>query len=101
MSQAGYSGTPLAAKLGIKPGSTVVVENAIAGCRSECELRLSRLEDSGERVVRTGDHIQAIHNRRRQVLEERHEHLKALSDLREQRSGWKARKSVLEDLERR
>ena len=77
------------------------LENAIAGCRSECELRLSRLEDSGERVVRTGDRIQAIHNRRRQVLEERHEHLKALSDLREQRSGWKARKSVLEDLERR
>ena len=34
MTTSGYSGTPLAAKLGIKPGSTVVVENAIAGYRA-------------------------------------------------------------------
>jgi hypothetical protein len=33
MKPAGYSGTPLAAKLGIKPGSIVVVEHAIAGYR--------------------------------------------------------------------
>ena len=33
MTPAGYSGTPLAAKLGIKAGSTVVVENALAGYR--------------------------------------------------------------------
>ena len=56
---------------------------AIAACRSECEERLLRMEDSGEQVVHMGDHIQSIHNRRRQVLEERHEHLQALSNLRE------------------
>ncbi|MCA9073242.1 MAG: chromosome segregation protein SMC, partial [Planctomycetaceae bacterium] len=78
-----------------------LLEKSIGTCRSECELRRGRLEDSGEQVVHMGDHIQAIHTRRRQVLEERHEHLQALSDLREQRSAWKARKSVLEDLERR
>ena len=34
MTTAGYSGTPLAAKLGIKPGAVVVVENAIADYRA-------------------------------------------------------------------
>ncbi len=77
------------------------LEKAIAACRADCELRRGRLEDSGERVVHMGDQIQSIHTRRREVLEERHEHLQALSNLREQRSAWKARKSVLEDLERR
>ena len=77
------------------------LEESIAACRTECESRRANLEDSGERVVHMGDHIQAIHTRRRELLEERHEHLQALSDLREQRSAWKARKSVLEDLERR
>ena len=33
MTPTGYSGTPLVTKLGIKSGSTVVVENAIAGYR--------------------------------------------------------------------
>ncbi len=77
------------------------LEESIAACRAECESRRAKLEDSGERVVHMGDHIQTIHTRRRELLEERHEHLQALSDLREQRSAWKARKSVLEDLERR
>ena len=66
------------------------LEEAITACRSECEQRRGKLEHSGERVVHMGDDIQAIHNRRREVLEERHEHLQALSDLREQRSAWKA-----------
>lgn len=37
MSTAGYSGTPLAAKLGIKAGSTLLVEHAIGGYRKLLE----------------------------------------------------------------
>ncbi len=88
------------AKVGVLARRSRVAEAANA-CEDECRGRRDELETSGERVVRLGDRVHQLHAERRKLLEDRHSYQQSLSDLREQRSGWQARKSVLDDLERR
>ncbi|WP_166820402.1 chromosome segregation protein SMC [Thalassoroseus pseudoceratinae] len=87
-------------KVGVLARRSRVAE-AVNACEDECRGRRDELETSGERVVRLGDRVHELHAERRKLLEDRHSYQQSLSDLREQRSGWQARKNVLDDLERR
>lgn len=69
-------------------------ESALAAC--EAQFRLA-----GEKVATFAQSLSDVDEKQQNLLSEQDQKTQLLSDLREKRSAYQARKSVLEDLERR
>ena len=76
-------------------------EHQVAASRSDCDRSRRNVDEVTQQVTEAEEAIRAIRERQETLRGEQSEFQRRLAEQREQRSAWKARKSVLEDLERR
>jgi len=79
----------------------IQLEEHAARCRGECAARREVLSEAEGQLAAVGDRLRALQGERRSMMGEQHEFQRNISQLRETRSAWQARKSLLEDLEER
>jgi len=77
------------------------VEVQLDDCREQVEAQSAKVGQAAERVSAAEDAVAAILEKRHSLSGNLNEFQQRLAEQREQRSGWLARKSVLEDLERK
>jgi chromosome segregation protein len=73
----------------------------ISHCRSECEKKQLFLDETGLAIAALDETIQDVQLQKLTLVGEQNRFQQTLAELREKRSAWLARKSVLEDLESR
>ncbi len=87
--------------IGLGESRAFEIEERIQALQAECEIRREHLRAANEQLAVAGDRLRALQSDRKTLLGKQDRFQKSLSQLREQRSAWQARKSVLEDLESR
>lgn len=74
---------------------------AIEDCESECRRRQAVVDEKRAEASQADIELREFEEQRRALAEKHEAYQRRLSEQREQRSAWEARKNVLEDLERR
>lgn len=77
------------------------IDKQVEACRAELDARQAKAEAVGEEVAAAESAMEAVVEQRQTISGEQNQFQKRLGEQREQRSGWLARKHVLEDLEQK
>lgn len=91
----------LTADCEVARGLLADLEEKIALCQSACTAQSELVELAAQRQAASRDQLQAVQNKRPQLHRQQSETQQDLAELREQRGALQARRTLLEDFERR